>query len=277
MYYKEVEKMDMETATSFDWEKIDGQPRYRWYKNARNSVELIARYDNHHEIKDHDYSDHKLYFDSIEWVTQNDPEALEYIMGTLSKPVTQLVKDKIIHQLTKLGYYEACAIVKKHLRSYPVPEERTFQRKRAEAIKEVELHFVNHVKNISIGLYKFKTEEKHKLFDESLQDAFGWLLRIRPVYKNLMIKRLPQLEWLYENSPKDAKKLFSFKACTEIKEQFLQILADNEYFKLCSFIDKNLEVHEMDFYYKIPPFVPEQKNGLIDPLFDDDEDDDDDL
>ncbi len=273
MYYAIVEEMDFEEATEYDWELIDGQKRYRWYKNARNSVHLISACDANHDIDNQDFSDLKLYYDSVEWVAKNDPEALIYIMGTLTKPVTQIVKDKLLYHLAEFGYYKSCAVVKEHLASYPAPPERTFERKKKKAIKDVEENIVEAYKVISERLYKFKTEEKQKLYDKNFSDAFGSLLNIWGLSKEDLTESLPLLEWLFENSADDLKQLFSLKLCEEIKDQFLQVLAEKEMYKLHTFINEIIETPIMDFYYDIPPYNPTMKNRLIMPDFEEEDDD----
>ena len=263
MYYEEVKKMDYEKADVYDWEIVDGMPRYRWYKHARFAVDMISDCDNNHDIDNQDFSDMKYFYDCMEWVTQKDPEALVYIMGTLTDPVVPVVKDKLIEHLSTLGYYRASAIVKEHLAILPVPRERNFERKRAKAIKEVKDKFVERYIASSELLFKFKTENKDKIYDKRLSSNFGVLLNPWGSTNSYLTDYLPFLDWLLENSPDDLKQLFSVSLCKEMKDQFLQLLTGYEMYKLCAFLNETIETHTMDFYFDIPPY-PKEENSFED-------------
>ena len=174
MYYDEIEKLDPSEEMDYSWEMVDGQPRYRWYKNSINAVHLIECSDNHHDIEGSSFSDLKIYYESVDWVAHNDPEALVYIMSKITKPVTHVVKKKFLECLEALKCYEACAIVKESLVSFPVPEERTHLRKRKKALKDIET-FVAFMDSASNLLFQLKTEEPQKLNNEALTDSLATL------------------------------------------------------------------------------------------------------
>jgi hypothetical protein len=155
-----------------------------------------------------------------------------------------------------------------------LPPERTFERKKTKAIKAVENKIVKEYKEISERLLKLKNEVKEKLYDERILNSIGALLNVWGLNKTYLIDSLDEMEWLYDNSQKDLKQIFNVKWCKEIKDQFLQVLTENELYKLYTFIDEVIEIHEMDFYYDIPPYNPNMKGVLRMPDFFDDDDDD---
>ena len=52
MFYDILNNMDLHEATTYEWEDIDGKPRYRWYKYALNSVYMISSIDDICDIDD---------------------------------------------------------------------------------------------------------------------------------------------------------------------------------------------------------------------------------
>lgn len=271
MFYDEIEKLDSSQQMDYSWEMVDGQPRYRWYKNSINAVHLIECSDNNHDIENSSFSDLKPYYDSVDWVAHNDPEALVYIMSKITKPVTYIVKKKFLEGLEALKCYEACAIVKESLVSFPVPEERTHQRKREKALEDIET-FVAFMDSASNLLFKLKTEEPQKLYIEELKESLGTILNIDGLISKHIPLAIDAMEWLRENSPDDLKKQYSQKVCIEIKDQLIGLFAKNEKFKLCTFIQDILKTNDLPGYFEIPPFNPNLISEDLD--FDSDEDDD---
>ena len=256
MYYAIIEGMSNLQSAAYQWEIIDGRKRYRWYKLALNSVHLIESCDADHDIEDQDFSDMKEFYDCVEWVAKNDPEALVYIMGTLTKPVPHIVKEKLVFHLSQLDYYNSVAIVKNHLASHPGDKKRYFNRRKEKAIKNIELNIVKRYKEISDQLYKYKTEEKHKLFDENLTDAFGVVLN-PSISRKEMSDSLASMEWLRVNDPEALKQKLSIKMCKEVKDKLLKSLAEEELYELYTFINQCIETYKMDFYFDIPPYNPD--------------------
>ncbi len=266
MFYDIIENMDFEEEDEYSWEIIDGQPRYRWYKDALNSVHLIECSDANHNIDNENFSDLKPWYDGVKWVTQNDPEALKYIMGVLTEPVTHIVKEKFLDNLKKLEYYKACAIVNEHLRSYPVPKERTLKRNKEKSLSDISF-LVIRIKSTSDLLYKAKTKQQHKLHDEELKECLGALLNIDGLLGGNIEKEILAMEWLRENSPDDVKNQFTEKVCIEIKDQLIRILSEYEKYKLCSFLKELIETYGLPDYYNIPPYIPKE-NFLFDDMDD---------
>ena len=246
MYYDEIEKLDPSQKMDYSWEEVDGQPRYRWYKNSINAVHLIDHIDNS------SFSDLKIYYDSVDWVAQNDPEALVYIMSKITKPVTHIVKKKFLECLEALKCYEACAIVKESLVSFPVPEERTHHRKREKALEDIKT-FVAFMESASNLLFTLKTEDPQKLNNEELTESLGTVLNIDGLISKDIPLAIDAMEWLRENSPDDLKKQYSQKVCIEIKDQLIGLFAKNEKFKLCTFIQDLLKTNDLPGYFEIPP------------------------
>ena len=275
MFYDELAKMDEDEEMDYMWEEVDGQPRYRWYKNSLNAVHLIEHIDKLRDIENSSFSDLEHYYNSVNWVAHNDPEALKHIMCEITKPVTEIVKEKFLENLEALKYYEACAIVKESLESIPIPPERTHQRKKEKALEDIRL-FVSNVESASEILFKLKTEYPHQLHNEEIRDNLGTLLNIDSLFSIDIPKAIDAMEWLRENAPADLKKQFTNKACIEIKDQLIRQLAEEEKFKLCSFINDTLKTHDLPDYFEIPAYNPNQKNELFpdsDFLSDDDDDD----
>ena len=272
MFYDDLDKMDDYEKSDYCWEMVDGLPRYRRYKNSINVVHLIKSSDDHHNIENSSFADLEYYYDSVNWVALNDPEALKHIMGEINKPVNDLVKKKFLKNLEALKYFEACVIVKKYLAAFPVPIERTHQREREKALKDIDF-LVCRLKSTSELLYKFKTEQQEKLYDENLKDSLGTILKIDGLFKSYIPKEIEAMEWLRINSANDLREQYSFKVCIEIKDQLINILSENEKFKLCDFINKTLGTHDMPYYYEIPPHNPNQKSRFYSDYDDDDDDD----
>lgn len=272
MYYDEVEKMSPDAADDFDMEEIDGQPRYRWYKNALNSTYFIEQTDKRVDIDNIFFYDLEDYFISVDWVFRNDCETLVFIMGERIAPVTEPVKEKFLFHLTKMGYYGACAVVKEHLRSYPVPPERTFNRKKEKVLKDVSEKIARKLYSTSKQLFEFKINDKEKLFDPDKQVAFGVILNINGMDKDYILNSLDSLIWLYNNSREELDNLFNKVMCVEIKDAFIKILSDKELFDLCIYFQIRIAIFNMDFYYDIPPYEPDKLPSIIAPFLDDDED-----
>lgn len=263
MYFDEVKKLDADNEDDYLWEMVDGQPRYRWYKNSINSVHLIECSDNNHDIKDESFSDLKTYYESVNWVAHNDPKALVHIMGTITKPVTHIVKRKFIECLEALKYYEACAIVEESLVSIPAPKERTHERKREKALVDIK-RFVGSVESASIVLFNLKKEDFRNLDvdDEDIKNSLGTLLNIDGLFNDYIPQAIDAMEWLRENFPEDLKKQYAQKICIEIKDQLIGIVARYEKFKLCKFLKEILNTHELPGYFEIPPYNPNYKSRL---------------
>lgn len=276
MYFDEIDKLNSENEMDYLWEMVDGQPRYRWYKNTINSVHLIECSDNHHEIDDSSFSNLKYYYESVDWVAHNDPEALAHIMGIITKPVTHIVKKKFLQSLEALKYYEACAIVKESLVSIPAPAERTHERKREKALEDIR-RFVISVKSASNVLFDLKKDDFQNLDidDLDIKNSLGTLLNIDGLFSDYIPQAIDAMEWLRENSPDDLKKQYTKKVCNEIKDQLIGIIAKREKFKLCAFLKEILKTFELPGYFKIPPYNPNYKSRLsLDSDFlSDDEDD----
>ncbi len=275
MYFDEIKKIHSdEEVDDYLWEMVDGQPRYRWYKKSINSVHLIECRDRNHDIDDSSFSDLKIYYESVNWVAHNDPEALAHIMGIITKPVTHIVKEKFLECLEALKYYEACAIVKENLVSIPVPAERTHERKRKKALEDIKM-FVAFMGSASNLLFELKTKEPQKLKNKELKNSLGTLLNIDGMYGKEIPLVIDAMEWLRENSPDDLKKQYSKKVCIEIKDQLIGIIAKKEKFKLCTFFNEILITNDLQGYFEIPPYTPDSESKLFNDsdFLSDDEDD----
>lgn len=276
MYFDEIKKIHSdEEVDDYLWEMVDGQPRYRWYKNSINSVHLIECSDRHHDIDDSSFSDLKIYYESVNWVAHNDPEALAHIMGIITKPVTHIVKEKFLECLEALKYYEACAIVKESLASIPVPKERTHQRKKDKALEDIR-RLVGRVASASSLLFKFKTEEPQILNDKENYNSLGRLLNIVGAFSEEIPLEIDAMEWLRKYAPDDLKKQFTQRVCIEIKDQLVGIIAKKEKFKLCTFFNEILKTNDLQGYFEIPPYIPDSESKLFNDsdFLSDDEDDD---
>ncbi|MDM8160862.1 hypothetical protein QUH73_13645 [Labilibaculum sp. K2S] len=277
MFYDIVNKMDLHEATAYEWEEIDGKPRYRWYKYALNSVYMISSIDDICDIDDISFNDLGTYYDSVAWVAKNDPKALVYIMRTLVEPVTDIVKQKLLSHLLERKYYKSCAIVEKHLVSFPVPAERTFTRKKEKSIKDVNKYIAKRIYALSNLLYELKTKDKEKLYMPEIQDPLSNLLNFESFSADLFREDLDSLEWLLQNAPDEIKEMFTTKICQETKDRLLTYLAQKERYSLCQFFKETLPVFEMPFYFEIPPYSKEivNENELFlldeDDYFDEDE------
>ncbi|MBS2098801.1 hypothetical protein [Carboxylicivirga linearis] len=132
----ELAKKDSKAFSEYMWTDVDGKPRFRWYKNVVNIVELLEKYDFHFDIEKLPFKDFEDYFKSIEWVMQNDPDSLIYIMSQMITPVSEKVKNKILSHLIELEYYHSCAVIQKHLqvKSTSSITNREFQKNRAKGV-----------------------------------------------------------------------------------------------------------------------------------------------
>nr|WP_321454081.1 hypothetical protein [uncultured Carboxylicivirga sp.] len=115
----QLAQKDSKEFSKYMWEDVDGRPRFRWYKNVINIIELLSKYDFHFDIEKLAFKDFNDYFKSIYWVEQNDPESLVYIMSQMIAPVSEQVKKRVLNYLIELEYYNACAIIQKHLNTNP--------------------------------------------------------------------------------------------------------------------------------------------------------------
>ncbi len=274
MYYHDVEKMDFRVAMGYEWQEVDGKPRYRWYKYALNSVHMILDCDKKFDIDHADFSDLKVWYDSAEWVANNDEEALKYIYTELVPPVTQIVKDKYIECLTSLGYYKSCAMAMKYIKSYPVPKERTLERKKKKAIENIEKRLVLSLKSMDQMLVKFKAEIPEKLNspNDELRHSFSVLLNLEAkFYGEASDKSLAYMEWMRLNAPDSLEKIFSIELSLEIKNQLLQMLTENELYRLHELLDKTIKVKAASFYYEIPAYERNPRD-ILGEFFDTDDD-----
>ena len=221
MYYHGVNKMDSFKAMDYEWQEIDGKPRYRWYKYALNSVQMILDCDEKFDIDHVEFSDLKVWYDSVEWVANNDEEASKYIYAELVPPVLQIVKDKYIDCLTDLGHYKSCAIAMKYLRSSPVPSERTPVRKKEKAIDNIEKSLVLSLKGVDQMLVKFKAEipEKLKSSNDELRHSLGVLLNLdAQFYGESSDKIFDYMGWIRINAPDSLKEIFLIEISLENKK-----------------------------------------------------------
>ncbi len=258
MFYDELDKIDPEDEVDYCWEMIDGMPRYRWYKNALNTLYFIEICDDKFDIEDSCFSDLKYHYDSVHWVAQNDPEALEYIMSELQKPVTHIVKKKFLENLEKLEYYRACGIVKEHLVSHQAPAERTFIREKEKAFKNID-YLMTRINTSSELLYEYKTENQEELYDKKLEKNMGVLFTVAGMYKDDVFREVGVMDWFRENSPEDLEKMFDKKICKEIKDQVLNIAAKLEKFELCNFLKQIIKTYEFSDYFEVPPYTPPEE------------------
>jgi hypothetical protein len=272
MFYDIVDKLSYPESDEYAWEEIDGKPRYRWYKYALNSVYMISSIDDICDIDDIRFDDLGHYYDSVAWVAKNDPEALEHIMGTLVKPVTDIVKQKLLSHLLERKYYKSCAIVEKHLVSFPVPPERTFTRKKEKFTKNVNENIAKQIYHLSNLLVTLKTTGKEKLYEPEMTDSLSKLLNFESFSDHLIREHLDSLKWLLQNAPDETKEMFTSKICPETKDNLLAYLAQKELYSLCQFFKETLQVFEMPFYYEIPPYQIEVMNEEEEDYFDEDED-----
>lgn len=272
MYFDEIEKFSSdEDVDDYLWEMIDGQPRYRWYKGCVNAVHLIELSDRNHDIEEETFSGLKSFYNSVNWVAHNDPEALAHIMRVITKPVTHIVKKKFLECLEVLKYYEACAIVKESLVSIPAPAERSCERKREKALEDIR-GFVISVESTSGSLFDFKEDnfKNLELDDQDIRNSLGTLLNIDGLYNKYIPQAIDAMEWLRENFPDELKKKFSKKVCIEIKDQLIGIFAEKEKFKLCAFFNEILQINELPGYFEIPPYNPNYRSRLHYDLDDED-------
>lgn len=266
--------MDCFAAMDYDWQEVDGMPRYRWYKNALNSVHMILDCDEKFDIDQADFSDLKYWYDSTEWVANNDEEALIYIYTDLIPPVTQVVKDKYIGCLTSLGYYKSCAIAMKCLKSYPVPRERTLGRKKGKAVKNINDNLVSRIKGLDETLVKFKTDCPDKLNNpnESLRQSLSFLLNLHAQFYGQQLDNcLKDMEWMRLNAPQSLEEIFSVEVSLEIKDQLMQLLSQNELYRLHELLDKTIKVKPASFYYEIPAYE-KSPGDILSEFFDMDDD-----
>lgn len=271
MFYELIDKMDYRERDAYMWKEVDGKPLYRWYKYALNSVYMISSVDEVRDIENVSFDDLDPWYESVVWVAKNDPEALVYIMSELIDPVTDIVKQKLLENLKAREYYTACDIVKKNLASFPVPPERTFARKKEQAIKIVEKNIADKIYSSSMLLSQIKKMDKKKLYEKDVQEPLNSLLNIERYADNYLDDNLEYIEWLLENAPEDLQAIFTKEICLEVKDNFLDYLSKKEYYHLCQFFSENLKEKEMSFYYKILPYTKKmQESGL----FEDEEDED---
>ncbi len=272
----ELEKNNWVKAHEYNWEHIDGMPRYRWYKYALNAVASINQCDKDFDINQTDFSHLKSYFDAVEWVAQKDSKSLIYIMEKLTPPVTQIVKDKFILHLSKLEYYKSCHIAQTYLHSYPVPLRRTFIRKQKEALKNINTHIIETLKSRSTVMQQLKRDvpEKFKNPNQETQDAFSILLNIDSQNGIETInKQLGNMLWLYKNNRNALSHLFDIKIYAEIKDVFLTALESTQEYGLYILLRDAIQTNASDDYYLIPPYKEPHsygKNTTLD--FDMDED-----
>nr|WP_321406644.1 hypothetical protein [uncultured Carboxylicivirga sp.] len=139
-FYHTCDKLansDSKAFSAYMWENVDGKPRFRWYKNVINVIELLSKYDFHFDIENLPFKDFEDYFESIHWVEQHDRESLVYIMSQMISPVSQKVKDKVLDYLIHMEYYNSCAVIQKYLRVNTVTSltNKQFQKERLKGVK----------------------------------------------------------------------------------------------------------------------------------------------
>ncbi|RKD94563.1 hypothetical protein [Marinifilum flexuosum] len=257
MYYDIVNNMDDDKATEYDWEIVIGKPRYRWYKYALNSVYMISSVDEKFDIEDVSFDDLDPWYECVDWVAKNDPEALAHIMSKLVDPVNTIVKKKLLENLEIKEYYSACLIVDINLRSKPEPKKRNLNRKKEKYHKIVSKDIVNQLEGMSQMLYNIKTTAKEKLHKKDLQEPLSYLLNTEKFAGTKIDLYIEALVWMHTNTPDELRKLFDFEILIEIKDNFINYLATKELYKLCSFLKKYIPAKEMDFYFDIPPYSEE--------------------
>ena len=274
MYYEEICKKSRDECYAYMDEIVDGKPRYRWYKLALNLVYMIADLDDKFDIDHRSFSDLGVWYEAAEWVAVNDREALVHIMAELVPPVTDIVKQKLLEGLIREGHYKACAIVKQHLQSYLIPEERTFNRYKAKAVDCIKTRIVNILKGNCKQLEAIKNDHRDKLFSEDpeIQKALSVLVHIEfTLYGERLEESLRYLEWLRLNDPDELKQLFSISVSLEIKEQILGLLEKAELFHLHNIIDKCISIKPSNFYCDIQPYV-RSPHDILGKYFDMDDD-----
>lgn len=270
MYYDIVENMDDDKADQYDWEIVDGKPRYRWYKYALNSVYMISSIDEKINIEDIPFDDLDPWYECVDWVAKNDPEALMHIMSKLVDPVHNIVKKKLLENLEDREYYSACVIVEAYLQSKPEPKERIFNRQKEKYTKVVNTDIVQQLEDMSQMLHNIKTTAKEKLYKKDLQEPLSYLLNVEKFAGSKIDGFIEALEWMHKNSPEELKLIFNTQILIEIKDNFLNYLATQELYHLCSFLSKCIPIIEMDFYFEIPPYTEEFSDDDFE-SFDDDE------
>ncbi|WP_421919538.1 hypothetical protein [Marinifilum sp.] len=274
MYYDIVNQMDDDEASDYDWEIVDGKPRYRWYKYALNSVYMISSVDEKCNIETVSFDDLDAWYECVNWVAKNDPEALMHIMSKLVDPVNPIVKTKLLESLEKSEYYSACLIVDTHLRIKEEPKERDFNRKKEKYSKIADEDIAKQLIGMSQILHSLKTTAKNKLYEEKLQEPISYLLNIEKFARTKTNKFIETLQWMIENAPEDLKRIFNTEIQIEIRDNFLNYFAEREHYQLCSFMMKCIPVIETDFYFDIPPYKDEYDDEAY---FGEDEDEDEEL
>uniref|UniRef100_UPI0032166BF4 hypothetical protein n=1 Tax=uncultured Draconibacterium sp. TaxID=1573823 RepID=UPI0032166BF4 len=265
MYYDECKNMSGWQLAAYQDDIIDGKPRYRWYKLALNSVYMISMCDDKFDIDHCDFKDLKVWYDAAEWVAINDPEALQHIMGERIPPVTDIVKEKLMAGLINLGYYKSCSIVKKHLNSYPVPEERTKERYLQKAIKYLDSNVVSTLRGSSQMLEKLKKEKLEIFYEEDIksQNALSVIVHIGfHLNGEKLDNSLLYMEWMRTNALGKLKEMFSLQVSKEIKDQLLCFIKDAEFYRLYTFIDNTISVKSSEYYFEIRPYVPDSRDSL---------------
>ncbi|MCY1722138.1 hypothetical protein OU798_17425 [Prolixibacteraceae bacterium Z1-6] len=250
---------------AYDEDIIDGKPRYRWYKLALNSVYMISTCDDKFDIDHCDFSDLTVWYDAAEWVAQNDPEALQHIMGERIPPVTDIVKEKLMAGLSNLGHFKSCAIVKKYLQSYPVPKERTKKRYLQKAIKYIKSNVVSGLKGSSQMLEKLKNEKLELFYDEDIekQNALSVIVHIGFLLRDdRLVNSLLYMEWMRTNAPTELKEMFTLEVSKEIKDQLLCLIKDAELYRLYTFMNEVIAIKPSKYYFEIRPYVPDPKDTL---------------
>lgn len=255
-------------------EIVDGKPRYRWYKLALNSVYMISDCDDKFDIHHCDFNDLCEWYEAAEWVAKNDADALKHIMQDRIPPVNDIVKEKLLAGLSRLGYYKSSAIVKKYLLAFPVSGERTKNRYLAKAEKYIETHVVGTLKGSYQMLEKLKKEQPDKLFDKNMQQALSVLLSIEfHLYDKCLDESLLYMEWMRINAPDKLKDMFSFELSVAIKEQLLRLLTEAELYRLHILIDAAIKEKSSAFYMEIPRYVRNPRD-ILSRYIDMDDDDD---
>lgn len=260
---------DFWRSSVYRQEKVDNVPRYRWYKLALNSVCELEIHDKAYDIEGANFRDLKVYFKAIDWVAHNDPKALEYIMADLCNAVFPIVKSELIRNLQELGFYKACDIVQKHLRTKAPDLVRAYERRRRKVLKDL-TNYAKDVSQRSNVLDSMRTNYPDKLYtkDPELVECLSAMLNVnKPGWLYTLDDNIDNILWLFKADKELLEHLFGDALCIEIKDLFIKPLIQLELYELVTFFKTCIPIIESDYpYYNIPPFI-----GRVDDLFDNDD------
>lgn len=246
-------------------EIVDGKKRYRWYKHALNSVHELIECDRWFDISPHNFEEFNYLFEGVQWVTKNDPRSLEYIMSELTPTVNQIVKDKLIEILKDFEYFDACAIIKEHLKSKPNDPVQAYEQKRKRVLKKIEPYAKTiEDKSSLLQSLRLSSYDKMQSKEQHLVEAFSVLLNLdRDGGLKKLQENIDDLDWLYKNDQDLLAHLFSDELCLETKDLFLKPFIILEEYELLTFFKTKIPVFQTDFpYYEIPPYI-KGNHGLL--------------